>query len=207
MPPWATSISLEELWATAGAETFTPCSSRNVLVPTTVSSPSTRQEMPLPGVYENPSGLTSPRAAPLAAVKTARAKGCSEYRSALAATCSNRSRPTPSEGSTDTTSGFPSVSVPVLSKTTVSRSQRVFGIPLRARGDLQQSLAPDSVRRIDGYDLWISERERASLIQNHRIPIAKGVRNTAPRSRRLAAIARARLRPKDRRIRPLDFRA
>jgi hypothetical protein len=55
----------------------------------------------------------------------ARAKGCSEYRSALAATRSNRSRPTPGEGSMDTTSGFPSVSVPVLSRTTVSTLLRV----------------------------------------------------------------------------------
>jgi radical SAM superfamily enzyme YgiQ (UPF0313 family) len=92
----------------------------------------------------------------------ARAKEWSENRSALAATRGNRSRSIPADGSMATTSGLPRVSVPVLSKATVSTllSVSMYKPPRESRETVRRTI--DFAKRLD------TETNRVSIA--HALP-------------------------------------
>ncbi len=100
-------------------------SSRSIAgLPITTARPSTRPSTPRPVRERNDSaaGIASPRSA--AAAATAAARGCSLDCSSPAASRSSSDSSWPGDVTTETTRGFPSVRVPVLSKTRVSIRSR-----------------------------------------------------------------------------------
>ena len=90
--------------------------------------------IPCPGTASNETigGSASPRA--LASPTMASPSGCSEPCSAAAASANNSSAVTPATGTTSVTTGLPTVSVPVLSRTTIfTRWSRSSASALRMR--------------------------------------------------------------------------
>ncbi len=95
-------------------------SPRNLAVPSARRCLSTVPITPLPaGASKPPTGANSSLRS-CAAATIAAASGCSLPRSTLAASCSTWRSSKPASGTTATTFGLPSVSVPVLSTTKVS---------------------------------------------------------------------------------------
>src|SRR6266545_1662361 len=110
----------------AGGLTIIPRSRNRIRLPTTISSPPTEHTMPLPGRYSKRSGSMTGSVASAAFFRIALPRGCSDGRSAMAAASITAFWVTPSTGRTSVTSGAPSVSVPVLSRTTVSTRPRIW---------------------------------------------------------------------------------
>ena len=125
LPSTATNIAvLPSCWsliamASSGSSPPTPSSRRNAGFPTSTLRPPTLPATP-PAVTDRKSTTAVGTIPCSAAPRTmAAASGCSLLCSSEAASCSNSFAVIPSDGSVSTSRGFPSVSVPVLSITSV----------------------------------------------------------------------------------------
>src|SRR6266850_1882969 len=109
----------------ASASTSMPRASISARLPSSTRPSGAMASTPWPGIVTNPAtgGNASPSA--LACSTTAAPIGCSEPCSAAAASASTSLAGVPSSATTSVTAGRPTVSVPVLSKTTVSTRCRV----------------------------------------------------------------------------------
>ncbi len=124
VPPTATRTTVfpsswrAAILSAASGGRVTPCSVRNGGFPISTSAPSTRALTPRPPNVVNRSEGGRSRPALSARRTIAAASGCCEFDSTAAAIERSLSSATPN-GTISVTSGFPRVSVPVLSKTTV----------------------------------------------------------------------------------------
>ena len=100
--------------------TSTPRSPRNDAFPTATARPSTFAVTPWPGIARNDEAAAGSMPRSRAPSTTARANGCSLPRSTDAASRRTSASPYPPSARTSTRRGFPSVSVPVLSRSSVS---------------------------------------------------------------------------------------
>ena len=124
-PSTATSIAVLPSDSSAWSRPSSPAvsSPRRAMsrrVPSRIFRPRQSASTPWPGMAWKESGRATSRPRSRAARTMASPSGCSEATSATAAQRSTSSGGNPSEGRTSVTDGSPRVSVPVLSRTTVS---------------------------------------------------------------------------------------